>query len=318
MSFTTVEPARWRLQRSTLAVPGARPDMFPKALKTAADCILLDLEDAVAPDDKATARAAVIQALHAHDWRGAGKTVIVRVNGLDTPWFAKDVLEVMTHAGTRVDTLLVPKVGVPEDLYVADALMRQVELEQGWNATVGLEVLIETALGMTNVEAIARYPRRLEALHFGVGDYAASVRARMVNIGGLSPDYPGDQWHAALSRMTVAARAGGKRAVDGPYGNFHDPEGFRASCRRDAALGIEGKWAIHPSQVALANEEFTPPADEVARARRILIALDEAAAAGRGAAQLDGRMIDAASARMAGQLVQMADAIAAVTPPGAA
>jgi malyl-CoA/(S)-citramalyl-CoA lyase len=318
MSFTAVEPARWRLQRSTLAVPGVRADMMAKAFKTAADCVLLDLEDAVAPDDKAAARAQVIRAVLDHDWRAAGKTVMVRVNGLDTPWFARDVMEVMAQAGPRVDTLLVPKVGVPEDLYVADALMRQVELEHGWAPTVGIEVLIETALGMANVEAIAKYPRRLEALHFGVGDYAASVRARMVNIGGLSPDYPGDQWHAALSRMTVAARAAGKRAIDGPYGNFHDPEGFRASCRRDAALGIEGKWAIHPSQVALANEEFTPPSDDVARARRILVALEEAAAAGRGAAQLDGRMIDAASARMAGQLVATADAIAAATPPGAA
>ena len=189
--------------------------------------------------------------------------------------------------------------------------MHQVEQANGWGSRVGLEVLIETAQGMANVEAIARYPRRLEALHFGVGDYAASTRARMVNIGGLSPDYPGDQWHAAISRMVVAARAGGKRAIDGPYGNFNDPDGFRASCRRDAALGIEGKWAIHPVQVPLANEEFTPPAAELERARRILAALDGAAREGRGAAQLDGRMIDAASARMAGQLVAMADAIAA-------
>lgn len=311
MSFTTVESGRMRVQRSTLAVPGARPEMFPKALATAADTVLLDLEDAVAPDDKASARAAVIGALTAHDWRGAGKAVIVRVNGLDTPWFYRDVIDVMEQAGPHVDALLIPKVGVPEDLYVADCLMTQIEQANGWPARTGLEVLIETALGMTNVEAIARYPRRLEALHFGVGDYAASVRARMVNIGGLSPDYPGDQWHAAMSRMTVAARAGGKRAIDGPYGNFNDPEGFRASCRRDAALGVEGKWAIHPTQVPLANEEFTPPAAEVERARRILAALDEAAAAGRGAAQLDGRMIDAASARMAGQLVAMADAIVA-------
>lgn len=311
MSFTAVESARLRVQRSTLAVPGVRPEMFPKALASAADCVLLDLEDAVATDDKAAARAAVIAGLHAHDWRAADKTVLVRVNGLDTPWFYRDVIDVMEQAGTRVDTLLIPKVGVPEDLYVADCLVHQVEQANGWGSRVGLEVLIETAQGMANVEAIARYPRRLEALHFGVGDYAASTRARMVNIGGLSPDYPGDQWHAAISRMVVAARAGGKRAIDGPYGNFNDPDGFRASCRRDAALGIEGKWAIHPVQVPLANEEFTPPAAEVERARRILAALDGAAREGRGAAQLDGRMIDAASARMAGQLVAMADAITA-------
>ncbi len=311
MSHTTVTPARARLQRSTLAVPAVRPELFPKALAGEADVVFLDLEDSVAPDDKPTARANVIRALTELDWKGAGKTVSVRVNGLDTPWFYRDVIDIAEAAGDRLDTMILPKVGVPEDLYVADALLTQVEMATQKGASIGLEVLIESALGMSNVEAIAKYPRRLETLHFGVGDYAASVRARMVHIGGLSPDYPGDQWHMAMARLTVAARAGGKRAVDGPHGDFKDVDGFRAACRRGAALGIEGKWVIHPSQIALANEEFTPPADEVAGARRILAALDEAAAQGRGAAQLDGRMIDAASARMANQLVAMADAIAA-------
>jgi citrate lyase subunit beta/citryl-CoA lyase len=154
----------------------------------------------------------------------------------------------------------------------------------------------------------------LEVLHFGVADYAASNRARTVNIGGLNPDYPGDQWHFALSRMTVACRAYGLRAVDGPFGDFKDPEGYRLAARRGAALGIEGKWAIHPSQIALANEVFTPPEAEVSRARRILDALDAAAREGRGAAQLDGRMIDAASARMAENIVRMADEIGKKKP----
>jgi citrate lyase subunit beta/citryl-CoA lyase len=162
---------------------------------------------------------------------------------------------------------------------------------------------------MANVEAIAQSSRRLEAMHFGVADYAASNRARTVSIGGLNPDYPGDQWHAAISRMTVACRAYGLRPIDGPFGDFKDPDGYRAAARRGAALGIEGKWAIHPSQIALANEVFSPPPAEVARARRILVALDEAAREGRGAAQLDGRMIDAASARMAQNVVSMAEAI---------
>jgi citrate lyase subunit beta/citryl-CoA lyase len=162
---------------------------------------------------------------------------------------------------------------------------------------------------MANVEAIAQSSRRLEAMHFGVADYAASCRARTVSIGGLNPDYPGDQWHAALSRMVVACRAYGLRAIDGPFGDFKDPEGYILGAKRGAALGIEGKWAIHPSQIALANEVFTPPPAEVERAKRILTALEEAAREGRGAAQLDGRMIDAASARMAQNVVEMAEAI---------
>jgi len=166
-------------------------------------------------------------------------------------------------------------------------------------------VLIETALGMANVEAIAQSSPRLEAMHFGVADYSASCRARTVVIGGLNPDYPGDQWHAALSRVVVACRAYGLRPIDGPYGDFKDPEGYLQSARRAAALGLEGKWAIHPSQIALANEVFTPPPAEVERAQRILAALDEAAREGRGAAQLDGKMIDAASARMAENVVRM-------------
>jgi citrate lyase subunit beta/citryl-CoA lyase len=176
---------------------------------------------------------------------------------------------------------------------------------------IGIEVLIETALGMANVEAIAQSSRRLEAMHFGVADYAASCRARTVNIGGLTPDYPGDQWHHAISRMTVACRAYGLRPIDGPFGDFNDPDGYVAAAKRAAALGVEGKWAIHPSQVALANDVFSPPDFEVQRARRILEALEEAAREGKGAAQLDGRMIDAASARMADSVVRMADAIAA-------
>lgn len=167
---------------------------------------------------------------------------------------------------------------------------------------------------MANVEAIATSSKRMEAMHFGVADYAASCRARTVVIGGLNPDYPGDQWHYALSRMIVACRAYGLRAIDGPFGDFNDPDSFILAARRGAALGIEGKWAIHPSQIALANDVFTPPPAEVDRARRILIALDEAAAAGRGAAQLDGRMIDAASARMAINIVNTAEEIATRAP----
>ena len=309
MSHTQATPAPARLQRSELAVPGSNPALFEKALASKCDYVFLDLEDAVAPDDKEQARRNVIEALRDLDWKGAGKTVSVRVNGLDTHYMYRDVVDLMEQAGEYLDTILVPKVGVPADLYMVEAMVSQIEQGRKLETRVGLEALIETALGMANVEAIAGRGGRLEALHFGVADYAASCRARTVNIGGLNPDYPGDQWHAALSRMTVACRAHGLRAIDGPFGDFGDPDGYTAAAKRAAALGIEGKWAIHPSQIALANEVFSPPASEVDRARRILAALDEAAAAGRGAAAVDGKMIDAASARMAENVVRLAEAI---------
>jgi malyl-CoA/(S)-citramalyl-CoA lyase len=309
MSHTRCEPARQRLQRSELAVPGSNPGMFQKALDGEADYIFLDLEDAVAPGDKERARTNVIQALLELDWRGRGKTISVRINGIDTHYMYRDVVDVVEQAGHRLDTILIPKVGVPADIYMVDAMVSQIEEAKGIPHRLGIDVLIETALGMANVEAIAQSSRRLEAMHFGVADYAASCRARTVVIGGLNPDYPGDQWHAALSRMIVACRAYGLRPIDGPFGDFKDPEGYRLAARRAAALGVEGKWAIHPSQIALANEVFSPPPAEVDRARRILVALEDAAREGRGAAQLDGRMIDAASARMAQNVVDMAAAI---------
>ncbi|MGI9310411.1 MAG: HpcH/HpaI aldolase/citrate lyase family protein [bacterium] len=315
MSHTIHRPVKTRLQRSELAVPGSNPGMIDKAAASAADYVFLDLEDAVAPADKLAARANVIQALNDIDWNAAGKTVSVRINGLDTPYMYRDVIEVIEQAGRCLDTVLVPKVGVPADLYAVEMLCNQIEQAMGFERRIGLEALIETALGMANVESIAavaaRARPRLEALHFGVADYAASCRARTVVIGGLNPDYPGDQWHGALSRMTVACRAYGLRAIDGPFGDFHDAASYALAARRAAALGLEGKWAIHPSQIALANEVFSPPPDEIARAKAILAALESAAAHGQGAAQLDGKMIDAASARMAENVVAIADLIAA-------
>ena len=313
MSHTRYEPARPRLQRSELAVPGSNPAMFPKALESAADYVFLDLEDAVAPADKEQARVNVIQGLRQYDWRGHGKTISVRVNGIDTHYFYRDVVDVVEQAGDRLDVVLIPKVGVPADVYLTDALLTQIEIAKRIPQRIGIDVLIETALGMANVEAIAQSSKRLEAMHFGVADYAASLRARTVSIGGLNPDYPGDQWHAGLCRMIVACRAYGLRPIDGPFGDFKDPDAFLAAARRAAALGIEGKWAIHPSQIELANRVFTPPEAEVTRAHRILEALDQAAKEGKGAAQLDGRMIDAASARMAQNVVDMAKAIGAAS-----
>ena len=312
MSFTQHPPRKTRLQRSELAVPGSNPNMFEKALASDVDYVFLDCEDAVAPGDKVAARTNIIEALNTLDWRGAGKTISVRINGLDTHYMYRDVVDICEQSGANLDTILIPKVGTPGDVYMVDCMVTQIEeafgLEHG---SIGLEALIETALGMANVEAIAQSSPRLEALHFGVADFAASCRARTVIIGGLNPDYPGDQWHSSLQRMLIACRAYGLRAIDGPFGDFNDPDAYIAAAKRAAALGYEGKWAIHPSQIALAHEVMSPPEAEVDRARRILVALEEAAAAGKGAAQLDGRMIDAASARMAENVVRQAEAIAA-------
>ncbi|SFN49003.1 beta-methylmalyl-CoA/L-malyl-CoA lyase [Roseovarius lutimaris] len=311
MSYTLHPLKKQRLQRSELAVPGSNPTMIEKAAESDVDYIFLDLEDAVAPPDKVQARSNIIQALNDIDWKAKGKTMSIRINGLDTHYMYRDVVEILEQAGQHLDTILVPKVGVPGDLYAVETTVSQIETAMGFTHKIGLEALIETALGMANVEAIAATPGRLEALHFGVADYAASNRARTVVIGGLNPDYPGDQWHFALSRMTVACRAFGLRAIDGPFGDFNDPDGYTLSAKRAAALGIEGKWAIHPSQIALANEVFSPPEAEVTRAQRIIQELKKAAAEGRGAASLDGKMIDAASERMARNVLTVADAIVA-------
>ena len=305
MSHTSFKNAKSRLQRSELAVPGSSPKMFEKALNSDSDYVFLDLEDAVSPNDKISARENVIQSLKEMNWMESGKTISVRVNGLDTHYMYKDVVEIMTQVGDRVDTLLIPKVGVRDDVYMVDCLVSQIEEEKGFKTKVGLECLIETALGMANIEEIAKSSSRLEALHFGVADYAASLRARTVVIGGLNPDYPGDQWHHGLSKLVVTCRAFGLRPIDGPFGDIKDPEGYTDAAKRGAAIGIEGKWAIHPSQIEHANNVFSPPKAEVDKAKRILDELKKAADEGRGAAQLDGRMIDAASARMAENIVNI-------------
>jgi malyl-CoA/(S)-citramalyl-CoA lyase len=323
MSFKTIEQAPARLNRSELAVPGSQPQLFDKAAKSTADIVFLDLEDAVAPDDKAQARKNVIQAIGDLDW--GSKALSVRVNGLDTHYMYRDVVDVLEQASERLDLLMIPKVGTAADIYAVDMLCTQVETAKGRKKRVGFEMIVETALGMQNVHAIAAASKRNESLHFGVADYAASTRARTTTIGGVNADYAvltdpladggrevhwGDMWHYALARMVVAARANGLRPLDGPFGNFSDPDGFKAAARRAAALGCEGKWAIHPSQVDLANEVMSPSEAEVTRAKRILAAMDEAAKAGKGAVSLDGRLIDYASIRQAEVLVMKAEQIA--------
>lgn len=321
MSFTQHDPVTPRLTRSELAVPASSTTFFEKAARSQADLVFLDLEDAVAPDDKVAARRNAIGALNDIDW--GEKTIAVRINGLDTHYMYRDVIDVV-EACPRLDLLIIPKVGVAADLYALDMLVTQIEQALGRQKRVGFEILIETALGLANVESIAQSSRRLEAMCFGAGDFAASTRARTTAIGGLHPQYgvlsdsddagnrafhQMDPWHAAQVRMLAACRAYGLRPIDGVYGDFKDMDGFLAASRRVAVLGFEGKWAIHPTQIAPLNEVFSPADDEVQRAQRIVDAMAQAAREGKGAVQLDGRLVDIANIRMAQNMLEKARAI---------
>ncbi len=324
MSFFNIEQAPARLNRSELAVPGSQPQMFEKAAASQADVVFLDLEDAVAPDDKEQARKNIIQAIGDIDW--GNKSLSVRINGLDTHYMYRDVVDVLEQTSDRLDLIMIPKVGTAADVYALDMLCTQIETARGRKKRIGFELIIETALGMQNVHAIAAASKRNESLHFGVADYAASTRARTTTIGGANADYAvltdplednsrethwGDMWHYAIARVVVASRANGLRPVDGPFGNFSDPDAFKAAARRAAVLGCEGKWAIHPAQVGLANDIMSPSEAEVTRAQRILAAMKEAEAQGKGAVSLDGRLIDYASIRQATVLVEKAAQISA-------
>jgi malyl-CoA/(S)-citramalyl-CoA lyase len=323
MSFKIIEPAPARLNRSELAVPGSSPKLFAKAAASQADVVFLDLEDAVAPDDKAQARKNIIKALNDIDW--GTKTLSVRINGLDTHYMYRDVVDVIEQAGERLDLIMIPKVGTAADVYAVDMLVSQVEDAVGRKKKIGFELIIETSLGMANVNEIAAASNRNESLHFGVADYAASTRARTTSIGGPNPLYGvltdkegeaprdyhwGDMWHYAVARMVVAARANGLRPIDGPFGDFSDPDGFRAQADRSAVLGCEGKWAIHPSQIGLANEVNSPSKAEIDKAKRILQAMRQAQKEGKGAVSLDGRLIDIASIKQAEVMVKKARQVA--------
>jgi malyl-CoA/(S)-citramalyl-CoA lyase len=324
MSFTIVDQATARLNRSELAVPGSNPALFEKAAASAADVVFLDLEDAVAPDDKVQARKNIIQALNDIDW--GTKTLSVRINGLDTHYMYRDVVDIIEQGGERLDLIMIPKAGTAADVYAVDMLVTQCEDAVGRKKRLGFEHIIETALGMANVDAIAAASKRNESLHFGVADYAASTKARTTVIGGPNALYGvltdpeegqdrdyhwGDMWHYAVSRMVVAARAHGLRPIDGPFGDFQDPDGFVAQANRAACLGCEGKWAIHPSQIALANAVNSPSEAEVTKAKRIIEAMEQAQKEGKGAVALDGRLIDIASIKQAEVMVQKAEQVAA-------
>jgi citrate lyase beta subunit len=275
--------------------------MAGKALASAADSVLLDLEDAVAPDEKTDARKQVVHALKELDWRN--RPTLYRANALDTPYFYRDVIEVVEEAGDRLDSVLIPKVQRPEDLHVAAALLSQIELAVGLEpGKVKIEAQIESAEGLVNVDAIARATERLEALHFGPGDFAASLRMPNRSIGVMDEwdeVYSGHRFHYAMQRIVAAARAAGLRGVDGPVADYRNEEGLRESCLVARSLGFDGKWCIHPAQIETVNEVFSPTEKEIEWARKVVAAYEEANAAGTGAISVEGQMIDAASIKMA-------------------
>jgi citrate lyase beta subunit len=282
--------------------------MAGKALASDADAVFLDLEDAVAPDEKAGARAQVVRALRELDWRN--RLTLYRANALDTPHFYRDVIEIVEGAGERLDALMVPKIQRPEDLHVVATLLYQIELSVGLEpGRIKIEAQIESAEALVNVDGIARATQRLTALHFGPGDYAASVRMPQRSIGTMNEwdeAYPGHRLHYAMHRIVVAARAAGLRVVDGPVADHRDEEGLRGSCLLARSLGFDGKWCIHPAQISVVNEVFSPTEKEIEWARKVVAAFEEANAAGSGAISVDGQMIDAASIRMARNTLDLA------------
>lgn len=317
MSFRLQPAAPARPNRCQLFGPGSRPALFEKMAASAADVINLDLEDSVAPADKPQARANIMEAIDSIDW--GKKTLSVRINGLDTPYWYQDVVQVLENAGERLDQIMIPKVGCAADVYAVDALVTAIERARGRRKPISLEVIIETAAGIAHVEEIAASSPRLQAMSLGAADFAASMGMQTTGIGGTQENYYmhregqkywSDPWHWAQAAIVAACRTHGVLPVDGPFGDFSDDEGFRAQARRSATLGMVGKWAIHPKQVALANEVFTPSEAAVTEAREILAAMEEAKAAGQGAAVYKGRLVDIASMRQAEVIVRQAEIIA--------
>ena len=287
--------------RSLLAVPATRRKMAEKALASAADAVFLDLEDAVAPDSKAEARKDIVCALKELEWRG--RPTVFRANALDTPYFYRDLMEVVEGAGDSLDAVMVPKVNRPEDLCAVSILLSQLELAMDLEkGRIEIEAQIESAEGLANVDSIARATGRLTALHFGPGDFAASVSMPQTSIGVMDEwdeAYPGHRFHYAMQRIVVAARAAGLRVLDGPVADYGDEEGLRRSCLIARSLGFDGKWCIHPAQIAVVNDTFSPTDKEVDWARKVVVAYDEANAEGSGSVSVEGQMVDAASIKLA-------------------
>ena len=318
MSFRIQPAAPARPNRCQLFGPGSNTKLFAKMAASAADVINLDLEDSVAPTDKDIARANVIEALNTVDW--GKKYMSVRINGLDTPYWYRDVVDLLEQAGDRLDQIMIPKVGCAADVYAVDALVTAIERAKGRTKPISFEVIIESAAGIAHVEEIAASSPRLQAMSLGAADFAASMGMQTTGIGGTQENYDmlrevakhwSDPWHWAQAAIVAACRTHGVLPVDGPFGDFSDDEGYIAQAKRSATLGMVGKWAIHPKQIALANEVFTPSEEAVAEAREILAAMEQAKANGEGATVYKGRLVDIASIKQAEVIVAQAELIAA-------
>lgn len=316
MSFRIQPTAPARPNRCQLFGPGSNTKLFPKMAASAADVINLDLEDSVAPSDKDSARANVIEALNTIDF--GNKYMSVRINGLDTPYWYRDVVDLIEQAGDRLDQIMIPKVGCAADVYAVDALVTAIERATNRTTPITFEVIIESAAGIAHVEEIAASSPRLQAMSLGAADFAASMGMQTTGIGGTQENYYmlhdgtkhwSDPWHWAQTAIVAACRTHGILPVDGPFGDFSDDEGFRAQARRSATLGMVGKWAIHPKQIALANEIFTPSDEAVAEAHEILAAMETAKANGEGATVYKGRLVDIASIKQAEVIVRQSEMI---------
>jgi len=317
MSFRIQPAAPARPNRCQLFGPGSRPAIFEKMAASSADVINLDLEDSVAPSDKDSARENIIQAIGDIDW--GNKTLSVRINGLDTPYWYRDIVDLLEKAPERLDQIMIPKVGCGADVYAVDALVTAIESAKGRTKKVSFEVIIESAAGIAHVEEIAASSPRVQAMSLGAADFAASMGMATTGIGGTQENYYmyrdgqkhwSDPWHWAQTAIVAACRTHGVLPVDGPFGDFSDDEGFRAQALRSATLGMVGKWAIHPKQVALANEVFTPSQEAVNEANEILAAMEEAKAKGEGATVYKGRLVDIASIKQAEVIVRQSEMIA--------
>lgn len=291
-----------RLRRTELTTPGSSTKMMEKAADSDADEVMIDLEDAVAPTEKVEARQKIVEAIRSLDW--GGTNVAVRINGLHTQYAYGDLTEVVESVGERIDTIIVPKITCAEDVYLVETLLDQIEANVGIDSRIGIEVLIEETEAVVDVDEIAATGTRLEALIFGPADYAASQGVDLESVESGE-----DIWHHVRSEIVVAARSNGIAAIDGPFSDFSDPEGYREECRRAKALGYTGKWTIHPSQIEIANNVFSPTETEVEQAQRLIDAMEAGEESGQGAVELDGKMIDAASARRKRRIVERAKQI---------
>ena len=310
MSFRLQPTPPARPNRCQLFGPGSNTKLFAKMAASDADVINLDLEDSVSPSDKDSARTNIIDAINKIDWNT--KTLSVRINSLDTPYWYRDVVDLLEQAGDRLDQIMIPKVGNAADVYAVDALVTAIETAKGRTKPIDFEVIIESAAGLVNVNEIAASSPRMVAMSLGAADYAASMGMQTTGIGGTQDNYYmlhgdtrhySDPWHLAQTAIVAACRTHGILPVDGPFGDFSDDEGYRAQARRSATLGMVGKWAIHPKQIGLANKVFTPSAEAVAEARDILSAMDDAKARGEGATVYKGRLVDIASIKQAQVIV---------------